>query len=433
VIQDYPAPPPVPEGWFVRAQRWATVAAQFFSVHVILQVTALGAGLLFTNFLSIEQFAVYTVASSILVTYGFATDLGSSSALLHFYHQGTRGVESYEAMARAVLSLRWWLYIIGAPIAVIVMVRWGMTTTQTATEVAALTVLLLAIVWWQVIGTTRLQDLRLRGQFGESYRAEIAGALARVAMAAAVVGLGARNATAAAATALLGAAVTAWWARGAFDGKPVGPSTPATRRAVVRYLTPTLPSAIYFMIQGQFIVWFAAIFGGLQEVANVGALGRLTLVVGVFGGLTQVVFLPRLAGMADERLFRRRFFQFGAILTLLAGGMVVAALLAPGVFLFVLGSSYQSLTHELLLMMASASLGLVGGYVVAVNGARSWNRWQPAGLVVLIVCQVVLAFNLPLHTTAGALWFGVGSATVGFLVQAVIVTAGLVQPRLVKW
>ncbi len=433
MIQDYPAPPPVPDGWFVRAQRWASVAAQFFSVHIVLQVTALGAGLLFTNFLSVEEFAVYTVASSILVTFGFFTDLGSSSALMHFYHQGTRGLDSYDEMAPAVFRLRWWFYLAGAPIAVFVMVRWGLTTTQTTTELAALTALLLAIVGWQVVGTTRLHDLRLRGRFGDSYRAEIAGAVARLALAATVVGLGARSATAAAATVLVGSAVTAWFARGAFAGRPVGRGTPAARRAVMRYLLPTLPSALYFVIQGQFIVWFAAIFGGLTEVANIGALGRLTLVVGVFAGLIQVVFLPRLARMADERLFRRRFFQFGAILAVLSAGMVGATFLLPGVFLFVLGSSYQGLTYELQLMMGSASLALLGGYVAAVNGARSWNRWQPAALVVLIASQSVLAFQLPLHTTAGALWFGVGSATVGLLVQGVIVTGGLTRPHLVKW
>ena len=71
-----------------------------------------------------------------------------------------------------------------------------------------------------------------------------------------------------------------------------------------------------------------------------GALGRLGLLVGIFSSLTGVVFL-RLARIADERLYRRRFLQFGAALAAVALAMFVAATALPGLFLFLLGKHYS--------------------------------------------------------------------------------------------
>lgn len=213
-----------------------------------------------------------------------------------------------------MFTVRRWLFAALAPVVVVVVVRWGVGAGLTLLDLGALSALILVIVWWQINGTTSLYDLRLHGRYDESYRAELAGALVRVALAGVILYVSWRNATAAVATALAAALVTAWTADRsrptAVAGEPV--SADAVR-AVGRYLLPRLPNAVYFVLQRQFVVWFAAIFGDAVSVANVGALGRLGLVVGAFGALTSVVFVPRLAATTTDRQFTRRFLQFGLI------------------------------------------------------------------------------------------------------------------------
>ena len=418
-----------------RLKRWTGILATFFTAQAATQAASLTAGLLFVNFLPLEQFAFYTLASSVLVTLAFATDLGSSAAMLHFFHRSRQEATSFEPWAAAVMSLRRRLFALGAPVAVVVLWIWGTKRGIPRLPLAAAEVLVLAAAWFQIAGTISVLRLRLEDRFGPSYRAEIFGALTRLVLAATLIVAGWRLASPALGTAMAAAMVTAWLARGGAAGARgvAAAAIAAGRKQVVRYLAPTLPSAVYFAIQGQFVIWLAATFGGTTNLAQVGALGRLGLLVGFFSNLGQVVFLPKLVQIADERTFRARFFQFGLFLAALAGALWLAAAMVPHLFLLLLGPNYAGLTNELLIVVGTSGVTLLGGYVVAVNNARSWNRWQVGALTFLVLCQIALALSLPLNTTAGVLWFGLGSAVAGTFAQSLILILGFARPRWVRW
>ena len=394
-----PQPTVLPLG---TARRWTRVAGAFFAVHLTQQVAAMATGLLFIRTLSVDDFAIYTMATSVLLTFSFATDLGSSSALLHFFHQSKQGKEPYANMVSAVLSLRRWMFLAGTPIAIGVLLWWGRSEGLTPATIGLISVLVVATVWVQVQGTTRIVILRLEGAYARSYRAEVTAALARLGVAAVLIVVGLRDPVSALATALVSACVLTWVAH---EGRLPAAETPvaALQRKVVRYLAPSLPSAVYYAIQGQFVIWCAAWFGDLALIANIGALGRLGLIVGAFGGLSSVVFLPRLVQIVDEGLFVRRMFQFGAILAAMGGTLFVASVAAPSAFLWLLGASYESLSRELPLVVAAAGLGLLGGYFGAVASARSWNRLQPGALLLMMGAQaVMIVWPFSSETTSSA-------------------------------
>jgi len=205
------------------------------------------------------------------------------------------------------------------------------------------------------------------------------------------------------------------------------------RRAVLRYLLPTLPAALYFATQGPLVVWLSATFGKTRSIAEVGALSRLGLVVGLFSGLTGIVFLPRLARIADERLYRRRFLQFGAALLAVGLAILGTAAISPGTFLLLLGPHYRGLQRELLLLVASSVFTLLDGYLVSVNLARSWTRFQAPALAIQIVFQAFLVIRLPLSSTANVMLFGLLSAAVAFSLQAAMAAIGFKRPQWLHW
>ena len=174
-------------------------------------------------------------------------------------------------------------------------------------------------------------------------------------------------------------------------------------------------------------VWFDQHYRGSGCSRSPGAYGR------TFSGLSGVVFLPRLSRIADDSLYRLRYFQFGGLLLATSATLFVAAVIAPEVFLRLLGNNYRGLRSELLLVVASSALAVLGGYAVAVNMARSWIRWQTLAVLVLAAVQAILVWLLPLGTTAGVLRFNLGTAAAGLALQVVTTAAGFWRPEWVRW
>jgi O-antigen/teichoic acid export membrane protein len=415
-----------------RARRWAGILSAFFSTQSLIQLLGIATGILFIRTMPMQEWALYTLAFSVITFFTFVSDLGSSSSLLYFFNQSHRTGEPFPPYVSAVLSLRRTAFLLGGLGVVVALPRIALAKGFGVRDTALATVAVLVCVWFQISASLRVLVLRLADRYGESYRAEMVGAVLRLALAGAMVMAALLRAWLGVLATGLGTALVALLALRS-TGAPVGGDLRPYRRKVLRYMLPTLPSALYFSIQGPMVVWLAATFGGTRNIAEVGALTRLGMVVGLFSSLTGIVFLPRLSRITDDRLFRRRYLQFGALLAAVAGALFCAAALLPRLFLFILGGHYAGLDRELRLVVAGAGLTLLGGYTVGVNLSRSWTRWETAAVLTLIAFQVLFVSVLPLGTTSGVLWFHLLSAAVGLSLQLTVVLTGFVRPSWVHW
>ena len=416
-----------------RLFQWTKIFSAYFSAQTVAQLLGIGAGLLFINFMPVQEFALYTLAFSVVSFFHFVTDLGSTSSLVYFRRRAIEQGEDFGAYVAAVLAMRRWLFLLAGTGVLVGFPLFAADRGFSLGDVLASTAAVVLTVWFQLVSSIRLLVLRLEDRYTRSYWAELAGGVVRLSLAGGLVALSLLRAwlgilTAAAASATVsiraGRQVPT-----TVDDRDLSPE----RRRLVRYLLPTLPSSLYFSIQGPLVVWLAAVFGQTENIAEVGALARLGMVVGLFSGLIGTVFMPRLAAVTDERIYLRRYLQFGAFLGLVAGTLLAAALVIPELFLFVLGPSYSGLHRELVLTVAGSGLTLLGGYAVAINLARSWNRWQGAAVGVLVVAQALMVAFLPLGTTAGVLTFNLLTAAVGLVTQVTLNLLGFYRPRWVQW
>jgi O-antigen/teichoic acid export membrane protein len=421
-----------------RLRQWTGILSAYFGAQALTQVAGIGAGLLLVRFLPVREFALYTLGTSVIAFFTFLSDLGSTSSLLYFFQRATKEGESFRHYLAAVLSLRRVAFLLGAAAVILVFPRIAAAKGFASGDILLVTAGIVIAVWFQITSAVRLLALRLDGRYGRAYRAEVASGGVRLVATVLMIGTALLHAW----IAMLATAVAA--AAAALLSTPPPRSLPepiemplaglgAHRRQVMRYLMPSLPSAFYFSIQGPLVVWLSATFGSTKNIAEVGALGRLGLVVGIFSSLTGVVFLPRMARIADDRLYRVRYLQYGALLLLITLALLAAAAVAPGLFLLVLGPHYAGLHRELLLVVLGSGLSLLGGYAVAVNLARSWNRWESLSVLTVIAVQALLVATLPLGTTRGVLLFNVLSTAYGLTAQLAITATGFYRPRLVQW
>ena len=415
-----------------RLLRWTKILSAYFTAQTLTQLLGIAAGLLFVNFMPVREYALYTLASSVITFFSFVTDLGSTTSLVHFYHRTAREGGDFRGYQGAVLSLRRLAFLLGAA-GVVALFPWTAMAKGFGTAEAALaTVTILAGVGLQIPTSLRVLALRLEDRYARSYQAEMAGAALRLVLAGLLVAASWLQAWLAVLSSALGSALSFFIAR-----PEPGEAAPADlkpyRRDVLRYLLPTLPSALYFSIQGPLTVWLAATFGATRTIAEVGALGRLGLLVGIFSGLIGVVFLPRLARITDDRLYLRRALQFGGLLVALVAALFLVTVLVPDLLLMLLGDNYSGLRRELPLALAGSGIALLDGYLVSVNLARSWTRWQGAAMASLVIAQAALVALLPLGATAGVLSFNVLSALAALAGQLTIAVLGFTRPKWVEW
>lgn len=418
----------------VRLRRWAGILSAFFTAQGLVQLAGIAAGLLLVRTLPVREFALYTLALSVTTFFTFLSDLGSTGSLVHFFHRTRQEGEEFRPYLAAVLSLRRAGFLLGAAAVAVAFPRAAVAKGYGSVEIFLTLAVIVATVWFQIGAAVRLLALRLVDRYGASYRAEVSGAALRLLLTVGMVAGSLLRAWAGILASALGTAATALLA--GRDGAP----RPAAdvdlrpyRRRVLHYLLPTLPSALYFSIQGPLVIWLAATFGETRNIAEVGALTRLGMVVGLFSSLSSVVFLPRLARITDEHAWRTRTLQFGGALLGIALALLAGAALFPGALLWVLGETYSGLHRELVLVVAGAGLTLLDGYAVSVNLARSWTRWQGLALASLVAVQAALVALIPLGTTSGVLTFNLLSAAAALAGQLAITAIGLTRPERVSW
>ena len=416
-----------------RLKSWARVLSAYFTAQVITQLLGLSAGLVLVRTMPVSEFALYTLALSVITFFTFVSDLGSTTSLLYFFHRSVTGGEEFPLYFAAVRSLRRSAFLLGAAAVLVALPRAAAAKGFAPTEIALATAGVLLCVWFQIGASLSVLALRLGNHYGQSYRAEIAGGGLRLAVASAMAFTSRLYSWLAVLGNAAAAAMVAILARPAAATTPVRASLAPFRRKVLRYLLPTLPGALYFSIQGPLVVWLSATFGTTRNIAEVGALSRLGMLLSLFSNLSGIVLLPRLSRIADERLYRVRCVQFGALLAAVALSLYLAVLAFPHALLALLGQKYSGLESELLLVVCGSGLTLVGGYLVSVNLARSWTRWQAAAVAGLVIVQAILVKTLPLGTTRGVLSFNVLSAVAGSTMQLIIAIVGFIRPHLVHW
>jgi len=419
----------------VRLRRWAGILSAFFTAQGLVQLAGVAAGILLVRTLPVREFALYTLALSVTTFFTFLSDLGSTGSLVHFFHRAAREGEEFSPYLAAVLSLRRLGFLAGAAAVAVAFPRAALSKGYGSTEIALILLVLIGTVWFQISAAVRLLALRLADRYGVSYRAEVTGAVLRLLLTGALVIAGLLRAWIGMLASALGTAATALLAaRGGEVPRPAGETDLRPyRRRVLRYLLPTLPSALYFSIQSPLVVWLAATFGATRNIAEVGALTRLGMVVSLFSSLSGVVFLPRLARITDERAWRIRYAQFGGALAAIALALFAAAAFFPGALLWILGEKYSGLHRELVLVVAGAGLTLLDGYAVGANLARSWTRWQGLAMLSLAGVQAVLVAALPLSTTPGVLTFNLLSSAAALASQLAVAAVGFTRPQWVEW
>jgi hypothetical protein len=147
---------------------------------------------------------------------------------------------------------------------------------------------------------------------------------------------------------------------------------------------------------GQISVWLVGLFGSVERVAEVGALGRLAALFTVIGAVLGAMVVPYFARASSAREMSSAFVALNGFFALLSGVLVAASLVWPHAMLWILGKQYSGLVNELPWMVVASALSAWSTGLYSVGMARGWI--VPAMLMIPLgiatACLAAVAFDM---------------------------------------
>jgi O-antigen/teichoic acid export membrane protein len=199
---------------------------------------------------------------------------------------------------------------------------------------------------------------------------------------------------------------------------PSKPSDPNVKKEILAIVKRIMPGAIYFCITSQITIWIISFFGKTNAVAQIGALGRLSMFLVLIQYLIGTFLEPLFAKMElDKKIIIKRAIQVFVSLSSLVCIVVFAIFMLSKPVLWVLGDNYSELNYELVLSITGGGLALLGHTAAVLYMSRGWVL-NPMILIGISIASIGLgAILFELSTLQGVLLFNIFLAVVQTLLH----------------
>jgi O-antigen/teichoic acid export membrane protein len=413
-----------------RVRRALPVLGTFALGQGFSQIMAAITGLLIVRWLSIDQYGEYGLVYSLQTTANIFTDLGFGATIVALVGQRANDPTVVGNYIRAGMSMRVRMLAIVFPLFAIYFVL--MTSKLQWSQGTQISYLLAMLVSVQSSGVTSYYGaaLAINKRLRQYYRVQALSSVLRLGIAWCLHENGLLSGQAAVWGNTLTLVLLAISMRKYGSAVIEEPPRPDWKVEVemFRYIAPSLPSTLFFAVQGQITTLLVATFGHGTEIAQVAALSRLSQMFLFLTAFNPLVLEPWFAKSNREQM-TRRFVLVVSIAGITAGSLALAAAYKPRIFLVILGSQYANLQDEVFWAVAASCVTYLTNVVWTLCSARRFVFWRITSLnvVTLTTTQVVFVAVLGVATPIHALQLGLCTAVASLGVEVFKFRFGLSQ------
>jgi O-antigen/teichoic acid export membrane protein len=414
-----------------RILRLSKLATKFATGQAVLQLFQAANGLVFVWLLSVQDFAVYAVFTGAM---GFASQLagfGIAPSIVSLVGMGMADPEKVGRYIAAGLRLRWilllWILPIGTLLLWIASEKAGISSGLFIASAVCLAACGYLTAQADLFGL----PLKMLDRLGTIYRISIQSELLRLFLVSIAWSVGWLNAMSAIVISTCGLLYNFLALKRSSARHICLPDQPVHREAreLVKIFLPKLPNAIFGAFQGQITIVLSAIFGGVSQIASIGALGRLSRLLGFLTAANPMLVGPAISRMS-ERAFWRRIPWMLALGAAIGAAIACTGILRPEWLLFVLGTNYSGLASVVWIVTLTAGLSFFVQLVHTVVSYKRWVAWWASfgtiGMVLLF--QIVVVWNFNVTTTVGVLLLGLAAVSARAVSLLFVIFAAKFRP-----
>lgn len=344
-----------------RVAAWAKLIAVTGTAQIAVQALGFVSGILVIRMLPVHEYALYTVANTMLGTMTVLADGGIATSVMAQGSKVWQDESRLGAVLATGLALRKRFAFFSLLVAVPILIYLLRKHEASALMSVLLALSLIPAFFSSLSGKLLEIPPKLRQDIAPLQRYQVEANVGRLVL----LGL-TMFAFPFAAVAVVCAGASQVWNN--WRIRPLAARFSAVRslpdedvrREMLGMVRSLMPSSIYYCISGQFTLWIISLFGSTEAVAQVGALARFSTALMLLQALATTILVPRfsrLRGGFHDNL--RKFLGIEAGLILLAFSIVGICALTPGTLLQVLGEGYEELTLGLVLSVAAGCAQVV--------------------------------------------------------------------------
>jgi hypothetical protein len=405
---------------YSRAVEWGKLISLTGSAQMLVQGIALISGIFIIRLLPTEEYALYTLANTMLGTISLLADGGISTGTLA---TGGKVWQDPVALGKVVVTgMEMRKKFAVASLAISLPILFYLLISHGATWLSSILIAVSLIpAFYAALSDNLLEiPLKLNQDITPLQKNQVAANIARILMLVASLFFLPFTFIA-----ILANGLPRIWAN--IKLRKVGErfadysqsSDPAVKKEILQMVKRTMPSAIYFCVSSQITIWLISIYGNTASIAKIGALGRLAVVLTIFTTLFSTLIVPRFARLSDDpKVLLSRFIQIVLLLFGMSALICGFVYVFPTQVLYILGKNYGDLHEEILLITISGCIGMVGGITYSLSVARGWILPPTVHISVSIIAQALLIYFMDLSDTTNVLMFSIINVGIGLIMSS---------------
>lgn len=190
------------------------------------------------------------------------------------------------------------------------------------------------------------------------------------------------------------------------------------KKEIVIIVKRSLPGTIYYCFSGQISTWIISIFGDAASIAQIGALGRISSVLSLFSVIFLMLIVPRFARIQNQpQKLLKHYSKILFFILIIFFFIVGLSSLFSNQILWVLGSKYEGLDTELILLIIGSSITIIMSSALALYMSRGWILHYCISIPASILSIILGCYFFDISTLKGILHLNIFVATVQMILH----------------
>ncbi|MBS7566451.1 polysaccharide biosynthesis protein [Mucilaginibacter sp. Bleaf8] len=393
---------------YAKILQWSKLLTVTGSAQLVVQGIGLISGVIIIRLLSTQQYALYTIVNTMLGTMTVLTDGGISSGVMAQGGKVWNDRQKLGAVMVTGYNLRKKFAIgsllLSIPLMYYMLLHQGSDWLQATIIFISLIPSFIAALSDSLLETC----IKLKQDITSLQKNQIAVAALRLIASAFLF------VTPWAAAAIILSGIPRIWGNvklRVLSEKYVDWNQPVDKESqseIMSVVKRVLPGAVYYSFSGQITTWLISIFGNNSSVAQIGALGRITILLSILTSVFGTIIIPRFARLGnDKRVLLKKYLQILISLSIIGVLVIAIVWLFSSQILWVLGSKYATLNNELVLSIVGSTFSLISGASFMLTSGRGWVLNPVITISINILAIIAGIFLFDISTLHGILIFNI--------------------------